>query len=253
MRLACCAARVAERGGAQSRGLRTPPGHPFTLAVASVRKSIDDEDEVLLAPRSLHARDHVGGAQYANTLLMPLETLATVEETVVRDKAVESLNKVAGQLSSEHVLEYFVPLIRRLRRRRLVHVADLGVRAAGGGVRSGAAATKEELRSSFAPPLPRRHVHGGGAASSPRQPPRRSTRRTQRCSARTCHRDSALSSDRTCGCSPSRIASPSASSCRPCTTHPVLRSSRRVAGQVVARALLVAEHFCELVELVGGG
>ena len=30
--------------------------------------------------------DYVGGSEYATSLLMPLETLATVEETVVRDK-----------------------------------------------------------------------------------------------------------------------------------------------------------------------
>ena len=58
--------------------------------------------------------DYVGGSAYASTLLTPLETLATVEETVVREKAVESLNKVAAQLSGEHLLDHFVPLIRRL-------------------------------------------------------------------------------------------------------------------------------------------
>ena len=97
--------------------------------------------------------DYVGGGAYASTLLTPLETLATVEETIVREKvrrfplrsvtlalvcasallatlppalasrrsprrhrrqAVESLNKVAEQLSDAHLLEFFVPLIRRL-------------------------------------------------------------------------------------------------------------------------------------------
>ena len=33
----------------------------------------------------------VGGAEHVNCLLPPLESLATVEETIVRDKAVESL------------------------------------------------------------------------------------------------------------------------------------------------------------------
>lgn len=58
--------------------------------------------------------EYVGGAAHASALLMPLETLATVEETIVRDKAVQSLNKVAEQLSAEHLLSHFVPLIRRL-------------------------------------------------------------------------------------------------------------------------------------------
>ena len=33
----------------------------------------------------------VGGAEHVNCLLPPLESLATVEETIVRDKAVDSL------------------------------------------------------------------------------------------------------------------------------------------------------------------
>lgn len=44
----------------------------------------------------------------------PLESLATVEETVVRDKAVESLRSVAEHHSKAHVEEYFVPMIKRL-------------------------------------------------------------------------------------------------------------------------------------------
>ena len=58
--------------------------------------------------------DYVGGTAYATSLLAPLETLATVEETVVREKAVESLNKVCSQLSPEHLLDNFIPLVRRL-------------------------------------------------------------------------------------------------------------------------------------------
>jgi len=78
--------------------------------------SIDDEDEVLiaLAEELGNFVEYVGGADFASVLLIPLETLATVEETVVRDKAVESLNKVADALSMEHLLKHFVPLIRRL-------------------------------------------------------------------------------------------------------------------------------------------
>ena len=36
----------------------------------------------------------VGGAEHVNCLLAPLESLATVEETIVRDKAVDSLRYV---------------------------------------------------------------------------------------------------------------------------------------------------------------
>lgn len=47
-------------------------------------------------------------------LQKPLETLATVEETVVRDKAVESLRTIAAQHSPTDLEEQFVPLIHRL-------------------------------------------------------------------------------------------------------------------------------------------
>ena len=44
----------------------------------------------------------------------PLESLATVEETVVRDKAVESLRAVAEHHSKDSIEEHFIPMIRRL-------------------------------------------------------------------------------------------------------------------------------------------
>jgi len=44
----------------------------------------------------------------------PLESLATVEETVVRDKAVESLRLIAAQHTDADFEEHFVPLIQRL-------------------------------------------------------------------------------------------------------------------------------------------
>lgn len=44
----------------------------------------------------------------------PLENLATVEETVVRDKAVDSLRQIADKHSTTALEEYFVPLLKRL-------------------------------------------------------------------------------------------------------------------------------------------
>jgi len=51
-------------------------------------ESIDDEDEVLLALSEELGNfvPYVGGPQYAHFLLGPLENLAAIEETVVRDK-----------------------------------------------------------------------------------------------------------------------------------------------------------------------
>lgn len=58
------------------------PAYPFFV------ESIDDEDEILLALAEELGdfTEYVGGNQHAYLLLTPLETLAAVEETVVRDK-----------------------------------------------------------------------------------------------------------------------------------------------------------------------
>ncbi|OUM56408.1 hypothetical protein PIROE2DRAFT_18997, partial [Piromyces sp. E2] len=79
-------------------------------------ESIDDEDEVLLALSEELGNfvPYVGGPQYAHFLLGPLENLAAIEETVVRDKAVESLNKIVEVLSDKQIEEHFCGLIRRL-------------------------------------------------------------------------------------------------------------------------------------------
>ncbi|CAI7784492.1 unnamed protein product [Closterium sp. NIES-54] len=76
----------------------------------------DDDDEVLLAMAEELGSfiPYVGGVDYAPVLLPPLETLCTVEETVVRDKAVESLCKIGQQMKPRDVVEFFVPLVQRL-------------------------------------------------------------------------------------------------------------------------------------------
>lgn len=47
-------------------------------------------------------------------LIPPLESLATVEETVVRDKAVESLRKVAAEHSAQDLEVHVIPTLQRL-------------------------------------------------------------------------------------------------------------------------------------------
>ena len=77
-------------------------------------ESTDDEDEVLLAAAEQLGEfvPYVGGPMYGHLLLPLLETLATVEETVVRDKAIESLCKVGSRLPDSSLNEHFIPLIR---------------------------------------------------------------------------------------------------------------------------------------------
>ena len=78
--------------------------------------TIYDEDEVLLALAEQLGTftPLVGGKEHVHCLLPPLESLATVEETIVRDKAVESLRTVAEQHTREDLETHFVPLVKRL-------------------------------------------------------------------------------------------------------------------------------------------
>ncbi|CAK7273245.1 protein phosphatase 2A structural subunit [Sporothrix epigloea] len=79
-------------------------------------ESVEDEDEVLVALSEELGGfvEYVGGPDWGHVLLSPLENLAAIEEPVVRDKAVESLNKICDELSAKQVEEYFVPLTVRL-------------------------------------------------------------------------------------------------------------------------------------------
>ncbi|KAJ6575125.1 armadillo-type protein [Mycena capillaripes] len=85
--------------------------------VPFLQDSVDDEDEVLLALAEELGRnfeEYIGGKDYAHILLGPLENLSAVEETLVRDKAAESITKVAVVLSQAQVEEYYIPLLKRL-------------------------------------------------------------------------------------------------------------------------------------------
>jgi len=76
----------------------------------------EDEDEVqaVLAEELGNFVDHVGGPDFAACLLPPLEQLSEQEETVVRNKAVQSLIKIANQMKPEAVAESFVRVVRNL-------------------------------------------------------------------------------------------------------------------------------------------
>ncbi|KIM85215.1 hypothetical protein PILCRDRAFT_817212 [Piloderma croceum F 1598] len=85
--------------------------------VPFLQDSVDDEDEVLLALAEELGRnfeEYIGGGEYAHHLLGPLENLSAVEETLVRDKAAESITKVAAVLSQAQIEEYYIPLLKRL-------------------------------------------------------------------------------------------------------------------------------------------
>ncbi|PUU75442.1 armadillo-type protein [Tuber borchii] len=79
-------------------------------------ESVEDEDEVLTALSEVLGSfvEYVGGPEHGHVLLSPLENLAAIEEPLVREKAVESLNKICQELSQNQVEEYFIPLVIRL-------------------------------------------------------------------------------------------------------------------------------------------
>ncbi|KAK4375533.1 hypothetical protein RND71_006210 [Anisodus tanguticus] len=76
----------------------------------------DDDDEVLLAmAKELGVFiPYVGGVEHARVLLPPLEGLCSVEETCVREKAVESLCRIGSQMRESDLVESFIPLVKRL-------------------------------------------------------------------------------------------------------------------------------------------
>jgi len=78
--------------------------------------SVDDDDEVLLEMAN-HLGEFaslVGGEEHTFHLLAPLESLATMEDPPVRNKAVESLCSLGSNMPSQHHQDHFAPMLRRL-------------------------------------------------------------------------------------------------------------------------------------------
>lgn len=78
--------------------------------------SVDDDDDVLLALAEELGKfvPYVGGPQYAHCLFEPLAPLCNVEEPAVREKAVDSIQKIASQMPTSAVVAHLLPLLRRL-------------------------------------------------------------------------------------------------------------------------------------------
>lgn len=78
--------------------------------------SLDDDDEVLLvmAEQLGSFVKQVGGPNHAASLLVPLEALATVEESAVREKAVQGMIAVAKEMSDASIQENFLSLLNSL-------------------------------------------------------------------------------------------------------------------------------------------
>lgn len=80
-------------------------------------ESNDDEDEVLLSLAEELGKfvPYVGGPDHAQVLLGPLEDLCGVEETVVRERAVQSLIQIAEQMPSSDSERFLLPVVKVIR------------------------------------------------------------------------------------------------------------------------------------------
>ncbi|KAF8567943.1 Serine/threonine-protein phosphatase 2A regulatory subunit A beta isoform [Paragonimus westermani] len=81
-----------------------------------ITDTVCDEDEILfaLAEQLGTLVPYVGGPEHAASLLPPLEGLAAVEEVSVRDKAVESMRKIATLHTTEAMEFHFYPVVHHL-------------------------------------------------------------------------------------------------------------------------------------------
>ncbi|KAH3767828.1 protein phosphatase 2A scaffold subunit [Pelomyxa schiedti] len=85
---------------------------PFLLTP----ECLDDEDEVLgtMAEEIGRMIDLVGGAEFAPILVGPLGLLVALEESTVREKAIESLALIAPHIPASLFMDTFMGLITRL-------------------------------------------------------------------------------------------------------------------------------------------
>lgn len=92
------------------------PARTASELVPFLAEQVEDDDEVLMVMAEQLAGfvELMGGHSQAAVLVDILGSLATVEETVVRDKAVESTNTIVEGLPSADIVTHVLPVIERL-------------------------------------------------------------------------------------------------------------------------------------------
>ncbi|KAH3757650.1 phosphoprotein phosphatase A [Pelomyxa schiedti] len=92
------------------------PDRTRTELLPYLADCVEDEDDVLIALAAELGRfgDYIGGNEHSALLLPPLESLASVEEINVRDKAVETLISIAQVIPSNTFAESFTAMVKRL-------------------------------------------------------------------------------------------------------------------------------------------
>lgn len=90
--------------------------YPAEELVPYAHESTDDVDDVLvvLAEELGNLVEYLGGYEYAHMVLFSLQTLAGVEETLVRIQAVASIIKIAQVVSVLDVSKYVLPVVNSL-------------------------------------------------------------------------------------------------------------------------------------------
>jgi serine/threonine-protein phosphatase 2A regulatory subunit A len=114
---------------------------------------LDDDDEILLALAEELGQgfvEYVGGEAYAHLILVVLESLAAVEETLVRQKAAESITKVCAALSQPQIEEYYLPLLKRLSTGEWFTSRTSATALYAAAYPLAATATRDEMRRMFA-------------------------------------------------------------------------------------------------------
>ena len=82
----------------------------IVVTISQVPRNISFQVLLALAEQLGTFTPLVGGAEHVNCLLPPLESLATVEETIVRDKAVDSLRYMILRSSNAKFNDKFIDL-----------------------------------------------------------------------------------------------------------------------------------------------
>nr|VZI43150.1 unnamed protein product [Spirometra erinaceieuropaei] len=87
-----------------------------TQLIPFLTDSIYDVDEVMVAIAEQLGDfvRYVGGKDHAPVLIAPLESLALVEDVNVREKAVESLRRLAREHTDRDLQDHIFPLVQRL-------------------------------------------------------------------------------------------------------------------------------------------
>ncbi|KAJ1445460.1 armadillo-type protein [Pelagophyceae sp. CCMP2097] len=109
-------ARAAAHAGLPRIARALGPQRVRDELVPFLADSTDDADEVLIviAEQLGALTKYVGGPQHAHVLLEPIEVLAAVEDSAVRERAVEAALEVAACMDGPALAAHFVPFVRRL-------------------------------------------------------------------------------------------------------------------------------------------